>query len=273
MSNVLKVQITGQRYRYEVMQVVFDEDNDWLKDPKELTQGEQRDFLRFNDNRLDICDYEQFNYVDVGVAICYSKSEIFYELGNAKGKVSMDNVLSALNHPILLAHRNATEEKGLRLTTATVYDEENTIYEYTLKLANQDAFDASLLEVITINDPIMEEDEHIVEVRYDGKKMKGGIEGLPFGDPMDKNYMLQMPKEYTEALHLPIPESKKLDNILRFDDFLKKENTKDSKKSNKFKTTKDYNEAAKDGYVKLREDYIHSFIDQHERGVEPDEEE
>ena len=93
MSNVLKVKIAGQRYRYEVMQVVFEKDNEWLKDPKELIQGKQRDFLRFNDNRLDICDYEQFNYVDAGVAICYSKSEIFYELGNAKGTVPIDNVL------------------------------------------------------------------------------------------------------------------------------------------------------------------------------------
>ena len=31
--------------------------------------------------------------------------------------------------------------------------------------------------------------------------------------------------------------------------------------------------SVKDGYVKLREDYIHSFIDEHERGVEPEEEE
>ncbi len=35
----------------------------------------------------------------------------------------------------------------------------------------------------------------------------------------------------------------------------------------------EYNEAIKDGYVKVREDYIHSFIDEHERGVEPEEEE
>ena len=263
MSNVLKVQIAGQRYRYEVMQVVFDEDNDWLKDPKELTQGEQRDFLRFNDNRLDISDYEQFDYVDAGVAICYSKSEIFYELGNSKGKSPMDNVLSALNHPILLAHRNATEEKGLRLTTATVYDKENTIYEYTLELADRDTFDPSLLEVITINDPIMEKDEHIVEVRYNGAKMNGGAEGLPFGDPMDKNYMLQMPKEYAEALHLPIPESK----VLKFDEFIKEESKKGGKQP--VKKVK----SVKDGYVKLREDYIHSFINEHERDVEPEEEE
>ena len=39
MSNVLKVKIAGQRYRYEVMQVVFEKNNEWLKDPKELIQG------------------------------------------------------------------------------------------------------------------------------------------------------------------------------------------------------------------------------------------
>ena len=269
MSNVLKVQITGQRYRYEVMQVVFDEDNDWLKDPKELTQGEQRDFLRFNDNRLDISDYEYFDHQDAGVAIRHN-GDIYYELGNSKGKMPMENVLSALNHPILLAHRNASKEDGLRLTMATVYDEENTMYEYSLEVADRDAFDKSLLEVITIKDPIMEENEYIVEVRYNGKKMKGGADGLPFGDPMDKNYMLQMPKEYAYALNLPVPESK---NILKFDDFIKEENQKDRKNPNKVKSVKEYNEAIKDGYVKVREDYIHSFIAQHERGVEPEEEE
>ena len=158
MSNVLKVQIAGQRYRYEVMQVVFDEDNDWLKDQKELTQGEQRDFLRFNDNRLDISDYEYFDHQDAGVAIRHN-GDIYYELGNSKGKMPMENVLSALNHPILLAHRDASKEDGLRLTMATVYDEENTVYEYSLEVAERDAFDKSLLEVITIKDPIMEENE------------------------------------------------------------------------------------------------------------------
>ena len=103
---------------------------------------------------------------------------------------------------------------------------------------------------------------------FNGAKMNGGAEGLPFGDPMDKNYMLQMPKEYAEALHLPIPESK----ILKFDDFIKEENQKVCKKPNKFKTAKDYDEAAKNGYVKLREDYIHSFIDAHEPDHEPEEE-
>ena len=252
------------------MQVVFDEDNDWLKDPKELTQGEQRDFLRFNDNRLDISDYEYFDHQDAGVAIRHN-GDIYYELGNSKGKMPMENVLSALNHPILIAHRNASEEDGLRLTTATVYDKEDTIYEYTLEVGNDD-FDEALLEIITIRDPIMEEDEHIVEIRYDGKKMKGGADGLSYGEPIDRNYMLQMPKEYAEALHLPVPESRKL---LKFEDFIREENLNGRKQpaANMVKSAKDYNEATKDGYVKLREDYIHSFIDEHERGVEPEEEE
>ena len=268
MSNVLKVQIIGQRYRYEVMQVVFDEDNDWLKDPKELTQGEQRDFLRFNDNRLDISDYEYFDHIDAGVAIRHN-GDIYYELGNSNGKMPMENVLSALNHPILLAHRNASKEDGLRLTMATVYDAENTMYEYSLEVGGND-FDASLLEIIVIRDPIMEEEDYIVEVRYDGKKMKGGADGLPFGGPIDKNYMLQMPKEYAYALNLPVLESR---NILKFDDFIKEENKKGRKKPSKVKSVQEYNDAIKDGYVKIREDYIHSFIDEHERGVEPEEEE
>jgi hypothetical protein len=253
--SVLKVQLRGERYRYEVMQVIFAENN-WLKDQSELIQGEQRDFLRFNDNRLDISDYEYFDHTEAGVAIRHT-GEIFYEFCNLWGKMPMDNVLLALNHPILLAHRNANAADGLRLTSATVYDEENTIYEYTLELDDND-FDASLLEIIVIRDPIMEEEDYIVEIRYDGKKMKGGAEGLPFGDPMDKNYMLQMPKEYAYALGLG--ENKKLDNILRFDDFITEEYQKVGKKSAK-------------KYVKIREDYIHSFIDQHEPDHDLPEEE
>ena len=271
MSNVLKVKIAGQRYRYDVMRVEFERDCDWLKDASELKQGGDRNFLRFNDNRLDVSEYKQFDYVDAGVAIYCPKKEIHFELGKLSGKIPMENVLSALNHPILVAHRNASEEDGLRLTTATVYDKEDTIYEYTLEVGDND-FDASLLEIIIILDPIMEEDLHIVEMRYDGKKMKGGAEGLPFGEPIDRNYMLQMPKEYAEALHLPVPESRKL---LKFEDFIREENLNGRKQpaANMVKSAKDYNEATKDGYVKLREDYIHSFIDEHERGVEPEEEE
>ena len=271
MSNVLKVKIAGQRYRYDVMRVEFERDCDWLKDASELKQGGDRNFLRFKDNRLDVSKYKQFDYVDAGVAIYCPKKEIHFELGKLSGKMPMENVLSALNHSILVAHRNASEEDGLRLTTATVYDKEDTIYEYALEVGDND-FDASLLEIIIILDPIMEEDLHIVEMKYDGKKMKGGADGLPFGDALDKNYRLEMPKEYAEALHLPVPESRKL---LKFEDFIREENLNGRKQpaANMVKAAKDYNEATKDGYVKLREDYIHSFIDEHERGVEPEEEE
>ena len=69
-------------------------------------------------------------------------------------------------------------------------------------------------------------------------------------------------------------EHRKLDNLLRFEDFIKEDNQKVSKKSvKKVKTAKDYNEAVKDGYVKLREDYIHSLIDQHEPDHDLPEEE
>jgi hypothetical protein len=271
MSKILKVKIAGQSYRYEVMRVEFDKDCNLLKDSSELKQGGDRNFLRFNDNRLDISDYKEFDHIEAGVAIYCRKKEIHFEFGKLSGKIPMNNVLSALNHPILLAQINANIEGGIRLTTATVYDEENTVYEYTLEVSNDD-FDEALLEIITIRDPIMEEDEHIVEIRYDGKKMKGGADGLPFGDALDKNYRLEMPKEYAEALHLPVPESR---NILKFDDFIKEDNTKVGKQpaANMVKTAKDYDKAAKNGYVKLREDYIHSFVDEHERGVEPEEEE
>ena len=180
----------------------------------------------------------------------------------------MDNVLSALNHPILIAIRDANKGEGMTLLNANVYYEKNTIYEYTVEVSDGD-FDASLLEIITIRCPITEE-EHIVELKYDGKKMKGGAEGLPFrGEPVSKKSMLTVPKDYADALGLG--ESKKLDNILRFDDYIKVNDRKEP--VNKVKSIKDYNEVMKDGYVKLHEDYIHSFIDEHERGVEPEEEE
>lgn len=71
--------------------------------------------------------------------------------------------------------------------------------------------------------------------------MKGGAEGLPFkGEPVSKKSMLTVPKDYAAALRLG--ESKKLVNILGFDDFIK-------------------------------EDYIHSFIDEHEPEHELYEEE
>ena len=181
---------------------------------------------------------------------------------------------SALYHPILTAIDDANDGDGLTLVSADVYDDENTIYEYIIEVIDGEPFDVSLLEIITISDPITSV-EYIVELRYDYKKMVGGTDGLPFSEPAtDKSmFMLTVPNDYAAAIGLG--ENRKLDNLLRFDDFIKEDNTKVGKQpaANMVKTAKDYDKAAKDGYVKLREDYIHSFIDAHERGVEPDEEE
>ena len=256
MSNVLKVKIAGQRVRYQVSQITFDE-NDLLKANAWRWDCERN--ALYPNNNLDILrDYETFDSADIGVAI-RTNGDIYYEMGNSKGMVVMNNVLSHLNHPILTAIEDANEREGLTLLSADVFDEENTIYEYIVEVGDGEPFDASLLDIITVNDPITDE-EYIVELRYDGKKMKGGTDGLSFRDPMeDKSmYILSVPKDYADALGLG--ENRKLDNLLRFDDFIKEENMKIGKKSAK-------------KYVKLREDYIHSFIDEHERGVEPDEEE
>ena len=264
MRNVLKV--AGQRIKYQVSKITFNE-NDLLK-ANAWRWDCERNALYPNDNKLDIIrDYETFDCADIGVAI-RTNGDIYYEMGNSKGMVVMNNVLSHLNHPILIAIDDANEREGLTLLSADVFDEEDTIYEYSLEVGDKD-FDEALLDIITVKDPITSE-EYIVEVRYDGKKMKGGTDGLLFRDPMeDKSmFILNMPKDYADALGLG--ESR---NILKFDDFIKEANTKVVKKRNKFKTAKDYDKAAKEGYVKLREDYIHSFIDEHERGVEPEEEE
>ena len=259
MSYVLKVKIAGQRIRYEVSKVTFDESdllkaNAWKWDDKKKS-------LCLNDNKLDILrDYETFDCVDVGVAI-RTDGEIFYELGDAKGKIQNHNVLSALNHPILNAIDDANEREGLTLVSADVFDNENTIYEYILEVSDKD-FDEALLDIITVKDPITSE-EYIVELRYGGKKMTGGTDGLSFREPAsDKSmFMLTVPKDYADALGLG--ENRTQDNILRFGDFIKENDGK--KPANKVKSVKEY--------VKLREDYIHSFIDEHERGVEPEEEE
>lgn len=260
MSNVLKVKVAGQRIKYQVSKVTFNENdlltaNAWRWDC-------ERSALYPNDNKLDIIrDYETFDCADIGVAI-RTDGHIFYELGDTKGKMQNLNVLSAINHPILTAIDDANEREGLTLLSADVFDEQNTIYEYILEVGDKD-FDEALLDIITVKDPITSE-EYIVELRYDGMKMKmkGGLDGLSFGDPMDDKsmFILHMPQDYADALGLG--ENKKLDNILRFDDFIKEEYQKEGKKVKSVK-----------GYVKLREDYIHSFIDEHERGVEPDEEE
>ena len=267
MSNVLKVKVAGQRIRYQVSKVTFNED-DLLK-ANAWRWDNERNALYPNDNKLDILrDYETFDCADIGVAI-RTDGHIFYELGETKGNMQNHNVLSALRHPILTAIDDANEREGLTLISADVFDNENTVYEYIVEVGDGVSFDETLLEIITVKDPITSE-EYIVELRYDGKKMMGVLDGLPFGEPMeDKSmFILNMPKDYADALGLG--ESR---NILNFDDFIKEENTKVVKKRNKVKTAKDYNQAAKDGYVKLREDYIHSFIDEHERGVEPEEEE
>lgn len=261
-SNVLKVKIAGQRIKYQVSKITFTDDdllkaNAWRWDC-------ERNALYPNDNKLDILrDYETFDCADIGIAI-RTNGEIFYELGNSKGKIQNLNVLSALNHPILNAIDDANDGECLTLVSADVFDEENTIYEYIIEVGDRDTFDETLLDIITVKDPITSE-EYIVELRYGGKKMIGGADGLSFGDPAsDKSmFMLNMPQDYADAIGLG--EHRKLDNLLRFDDFIKEENTKVVKKRNKVKSMKDY--------VKVREDYIHSFIDQHERGVEPNEEE
>ena len=260
--SVLKVKISGQRIKYEVMKVTFGESD--LQKAKGWKWVNKGNSLYFCENKLDILrDYDTFDSIDAGVAI-HPIGDICYEMGNTKGEIAMDNVLSALNHPILIAINDANKGEGMTLLNANVYYEKNTIYEYTVDVGDTESFDESLLEIISIRCPITEE-EHIVETRYDGKKMKGGIDGLPFkGEPVSKKSMLTVPKEYADALGLG--ESKKLDNILRFADFIN-ENWEDGKKQvNKVKSEKD-------GYVKLREDYIHSFINQHERDQEPEEEE
>ena len=261
MSNVLRVLIEGQRIKYQVSKVTFNE-NDLLK-ANAWRWDCERSALYPNDNKLDIIrDYETFDCAEIGVAI-RTDGHIFYELGDTQGKIQNHNVLSALNHPILNAIDDANEREGLTLLSADVFDEQNTIYEYILEVGDKD-FDEALLDIITVKDPITSE-EYIVELRYGGKKMTGGADGLSFRDPAsDKSmFMLHMPKDYADALGLG--ENRKQDNILRFADFIN-ENWKDEKKPiNKVKSVKEY--------VKIREDYIHSFIEEHERGVEPEEEE
>ena len=270
--SVLKVKIEGQRIRYEVSKVRFSEDD--LQKSNAWRWDDEKKCLYRYENKLNILrDYDTFDNFVAGVAI-QDNGEIYYELGGVKGEIVKPNVLSALTHSILTAIDDANDGDGLTLVSADVYDNENTIYEYIVEVGDGKPFDVSLLEIITISDPITEV-EYIVELRYDGKKMIGGADDLSFGEPAsDKSmFMLTVPKDYADALGLG--ENRKFDNLMRFDDFIKEDNTRVGKQpaANMVKTAKDYNEAAKDGYVKLREDYIHSFIDQHEREVEPEEEE
>lgn len=254
--SVLKVKIEGQRIRYEVSKVRFSEDD--LQKSNAWRWDDEKKCLYRYENKLNILrDYDTFDNFVAGIAI-QDNGEIYYELGGVKGEIVKPNVLSALHHPILTAIDDANDGDGLTLVSADVYDNENTIYEYIIEVSDGEPFDVSLLEIITISDPITSV-EYIVEVRYNGKRMMGAADELPFSEPAtDKSmFMLTVPNDYAAAIGLG--ENRKLDNLLRFDDFIKEENKKVK--------------SAKDGYIKLREDYIHSFIDEHERGVEPDEEE
>jgi hypothetical protein len=257
--SVLKVKIEGQRIRYEVSKVRFSED-DLLKANAWRWDDEKKSLYGY-ENKLDILqDYDTFDSFVAGVAI-QDNGEIYYELGGVKGEIVKPNVLSALTHPILTAIDDANDGDGLTLVSADVYDNENTIYEYIIEVSDGEPFDVSLLEIITISDPITSV-EYIVELRYDGKKMKmiGGADGLSFSEPAtDKSmFMLTVPNDY--AIAMGLGENKKLDNILRFDDFITEEYQKVGKKLAK-------------KYVKLREDYIHSFIDEHEPDHDIPEEE
>lgn len=248
---VLSVKISGQRVKYETAKVTFD-DGDLLK-ARSWKWDNSRNTLYCNDNKLDIIrDYKDFDSINAGVAILPSSSVIYYEMAERKGRIPMDNMLTSLNHPIVIAIRDANNGEGLTLTSAKVYDSKNTIYDYTLDVRDSESFDASLLEVICIKCPITEQ-EHIVEMRYDGKRMKGGTDELSFiKEPVSKTETLSMSKEYADALGLA---EKRLVNLLAFDDFLMEENRKEGEKH------------------KVSEDYIHSFINEHERDYEPKEEE
>ena len=223
---VLKVKIEGQRVKYETAKVIFDE-RDILK-ARSWKWDDKKNSYYSNDSKLDIIrDYKDFDYANAGVVIRPSSSVIYYEMGKTKGRMPMDNVLTSLNHPILVAIRDANDGEGLTQTSANVYDSKNTIYLYSVEVRGSEAFDPSLLEIICIKCPITDQ-EHIVELRYDGKKMEGGAEGLSYsGDPVSQTQMLSMSKEYADALGLA---EKRLVNILGFDDFLKDENRKDGKR-------------------------------------------
>ena len=248
---VLKIKISGQRVKYEIAKVTF-EDSDLLR-ARSWKWDNKKNSYYSNDNKLDIIrDHKDFECVNAGVAIHPSSSVIYYEMGKTKGRTPMHNMLTSINHPILVAIKDANDGEGLTHASANVYDDKNTIYMYSVEVVGSESFDASLLEVVSIKCPVTDEC-HIVELRYDGKKMKGGAEGLSFrGDPVSQTQMLSMSKEYADALGLA--ESKRLVNILAYDDFIREENRKDGKRH------------------KVSEDYIHSFIDQHERDYEPEEE-
>ena len=152
--SVLKVKIEGQRIRYEVSKVTFDDID--LKKANAWRWDCEKSALYRYENKLSILqDYDTFDSFVAGVAI-QDNGEIYYELGGVKGEIVKPNVLSALHHPILTAIDDANDGDGLTLVSADVYDNENTIYEYIAEVGDGELFDESLLEIITISDPITE---------------------------------------------------------------------------------------------------------------------
>ena len=130
---VLKVKMSGQRIKYEVMKVSF-KDNDLMKAKR--WKWDKNGSLYYTGNRLDILrDYETFDCIDAGVAL-HPIGEIYYEMGNSHGVITMDNVLSAINHKILVAYRRAREGEGMTLLNANVYYDDNAVYEYTIEVDN-----------------------------------------------------------------------------------------------------------------------------------------
>lgn len=192
---VLKIKLEGQRVKYETAKVTFAE-RDILK-ARSWKWDDKKNSFSSNDNKLDIIrDHKDFDYANAGVVIRPSSSVIHYEMGSTKGRIPMDNLLTSINHPILVAIRDANDGEGLTQTSANVYDSKNTIYLYSVEVRGSEAFDPSLLEIICIKCPITDQ-EHIVELRYDGKKMDGGAEGLSFrGEPVSKTQLLSMTKHY-----------------------------------------------------------------------------
>lgn len=192
---VLKIKLEGQRVKYETAKVTFAE-RDILK-ARSWKWDDKKNSFSSNDNKLDIIrDHKDFDYANAGVVIRPSSSVIHYEMGSTKGRMPMDNLLASINHPILVAIRDANDGEGLTQTSANVYDSKNTIYLYSVEVRGSEAFDPSLLEIICIKCPITDQ-EHIVELRYEGKKMDGGAEGLSFrGEPVSKTQLLSMTKHY-----------------------------------------------------------------------------
>ena len=130
---VLKIKIEGQRIRYEVAKVTFAE-SDLLR-ARAWKWDEKKNSLYSNDSKLDIIrDYKDFDSGVAGVAIRPSSSLIYYEMGKTKGRTPMHNMLTSVNHPILVAIRDANDGEGLTQTSANVYDNKNTIYMYSVEV-------------------------------------------------------------------------------------------------------------------------------------------